>query len=329
MANTARTGRENHTTDVRSHSPHHKHRNNYRSRSPRAHHKSKRLAAPTPLDLPFGSRKLTKRDYDDFKYMFSLYLEIQKSKVLEDLDEIEVRGRWKSFIGKWNRGELSEGWYDPATLQKANDSSSAIFSKSQATCHVGTRQGLKSSAEHTNENTSESDDSIGPTLPEQETRSSGRRFGPRIPKLQDLQLKRETDAADEINRRDDIKHARQMERKDQKAMLDELVPRAPPGTRERQLEKKKDINEKMKSFREKSPGAAEIPESQLMGDGDGIDSFKKTKQEYERKKNERELRKEETLRARIAEREERLQEYRIKEEATMEMLKALAKQRYG
>jgi hypothetical protein len=120
-----------------------------------------------------------------------------------------------------------------------------------------------------------------------------------------------------------------VDRKEQKAALDELVPRAEAGTRERQLEKKKEVNEKMKSFREKSPGAAEVPDAELMGGGDGIDGYKKQKQEFERKKNERELRKEEILRARMAEREERLQEYRQKEEGTMAMLKALAKQRFG
>jgi hypothetical protein len=33
--------------------------------------------------------------------MFALYLDIQKGKILEDLEEKEVQGRWKSFIGKW------------------------------------------------------------------------------------------------------------------------------------------------------------------------------------------------------------------------------------
>jgi hypothetical protein len=111
--------------------------------------------------------------------------------------------------------------------------------------------------------------------------------------------------------------------------LDELVPQAEAGTRERQLEKKKEVNEKMKSFRERSPGAAEVPDSELMGGGDDMDSFKKQKEVMERKKNERELRKEEFLRARQAEREERMQEYRTKEENTMAMLKALAKQNFG
>jgi hypothetical protein len=130
-------------------------------------------------------------------------------------------------------------------------------------------------------------------------------------------------------RRDDIRYERKMDRKQQKEALNELVPRAEAGTRERQLEKKKEVNEKMKSFREKSPGALEVPESELMGGGDGIEGYKKQKQEFERKKNERELRKEEFLRARAAEREERLAEYKQKEDSTMAMLRALAKQNFG
>jgi hypothetical protein len=137
------------------------------------------------------------------------------------------------------------------------------------------------------------------------------------------------EAEDGLTRRDDIRFERKLDRKEQKAALDELVPRAEAGTRERQLEKKKELNEKMKSFREKSPGAAEVPDAELMGGGDGIESYKKQKEVFERKKNERELRKEEFLRARQAEREERLQEYRAKEEGTMSMLKALAKQNFG
>lgn len=139
----------------------------------------------------------------------------------------------------------------------------------------------------------------------------------------------EMEQEDGMARRDDIRYARKVDRKEQKAELDELVPRAEAGTRERQLEKKKELNEKMKSFREKSPGAAEVPDTELMGGGDGLEGYKKEKEQFERKKNERELRKEEILRARMAERDERMQEYRAKEEGTMAMLKALAKQRFG
>ena len=75
-----------------------------RVRSPhRHHHKRKHEAVEdaTTMVLPYNSRLLTKRDYAVFKPMFALYLDIQKGKILQDLDEIEVKGRWKSFIGKW------------------------------------------------------------------------------------------------------------------------------------------------------------------------------------------------------------------------------------
>jgi hypothetical protein len=251
-----------------------------------------------------------------------------------------------------NRGELSEGWYDPSTLQKAVRSASEYDSNpvkeeppSSAAKATASGEPEQTKREQDAEE-SDSDDSIGPTLPAQESRSRGSRMGPGIPRMDDLELKRgkviihqclynlltsfqEMETEDSLAHRDDIRFARKLDRKEQKAALDELVPRAEAGTRERQLEKKKEVNEKMKSFREKSPGAAEVPDTELMGGGDGIESYKKQKQEFERKKNERELRKEEILRARIAEREERMQEYRAKEEGTMEMLRALAKQRFG
>ena len=128
---------------------------------------------------------------------------------------------------------------------------------------------------------------------------------------------------------DDLRYARKLDRNAQKERLEEMVPRADPGSRERQLEKRREATATLHAFRkEKSPGAEEVGEADLLGD-DGIDGFKKQKKEAERKKNEREIRKEEILRVRAEEREERLQEVRAKEEKTMEMLKAIAKQRFG
>ena len=78
-----------------------------RSRSPHRHDdrdstRHKRKRSPQRLaSLPFRARPLSKHDYAAYKPMFALYLDIQKQLVLEDLDEHETRGRWKSFIGKW------------------------------------------------------------------------------------------------------------------------------------------------------------------------------------------------------------------------------------
>lgn len=259
-------------------------------------------------------------------------------------------GRYVGVANMWrNRGELAEGWYDPSTLKKAQQSTStpgdSYTSNAQPKYDTTAPASRNAAANEIIEGDSDSDDSVGPALPGHESRSRGGRMGPSIPNMQDLELKRgmisrgkpfyfltshlEMEAEDGLARRDDIRLDRKLDRKAQKDALDELAPRAEPGTRERQLEKKKEVNDKMKSFREKSPGAAEVPDAELMGGGDGVGEYKKIKQEFERKKNERELRKEEFLRARVAEREERLSEYRTKEEGTMTMLKALAKQRFG
>lgn len=125
--------------------------------------------------------------------------------------------------------------------------------------------------------------------------------------------------------RADLRFDRKKDREAQREALDELAPRAAAGTHERRLEKKKEVNDKMRAFRDKSPDG-EVDDSTLMGGGGegGTEGFKQKKAALERKKNDRELRKEQLLRARIAEREERLQMHRVKEEKTMAMLKTLA-----
>lgn len=95
----------------RSRSPlsHHKHRHHHSS-----HHKRKRTpppdnesyvpstaVPPRPVILPFSSKPISKHDYPTFKPMFASYLDIQKGLVLEDLDDGEIKGRWKSFVSRW------------------------------------------------------------------------------------------------------------------------------------------------------------------------------------------------------------------------------------
>lgn len=98
-----------------SHRPYHKSRGavdekpsskHHRSRSCSPHrthhHKRKRSRSPAPAPLlPFQAQRLTKHDFASCKPMFALYLDIQKQLVLEDLEADEVKGRWKSFVGKW------------------------------------------------------------------------------------------------------------------------------------------------------------------------------------------------------------------------------------
>jgi len=131
----------------------------------------------------------------------------------------------------------------------------------------------------------------------------------------------------------DLRYDRKLDRREQKERLDEIAPRAEAGSKDRLLEKKRekaDNNRAFASAKTEAGGVEEVPESDLLGDENGgIEGFKKQKRAMDRKKNERELRKEEILRARMEEREGRIREYKAKEEKTMSGLVALAKARFG
>ncbi len=96
--------------DGRHHRHHHRHRHR--------HHEA-RQDAGTEKELPFAARQLSRRDLAAFRSLLAHYLDLQKTLDICALDEAEVRGRWKSFVGKWNRAELAEGWYDPEVFQRA------------------------------------------------------------------------------------------------------------------------------------------------------------------------------------------------------------------
>lgn len=88
-----------------------------------------------------------------------------------------------------NRGDLAEGWYDPATLQKAQGSAASASRVAEpekqlrGSPHYGSPTGAEESSE---------EDIVGPTLPGHETsiHRSHKKAGPAIPNLQDLELRR-------------------------------------------------------------------------------------------------------------------------------------------
>ena len=86
-----------------------------------------------------------------------------------------------------NRGELAEGWYEPATLQKAQASASAegdIDGKPKW-------RGSPTYDQQEMEGSSD-EDLFGPTLPGRDVTKYNERKkpGPGIPSLQDLELQR-------------------------------------------------------------------------------------------------------------------------------------------
>lgn len=176
----------------------------------------------------------------------------------------------------------------------------------------------------------ESEDDFGPAAPRE---VASRKTGPTMPRMDDLALRDELNQEERMRQgldyRDDIRYERKLEHKAQRQRLDELVPRADAGSRERQLEKKREMTSTLQDFRKaKEGGDLEVPEADLMGTDD-LDVYKRKKMEMEKQKSEREIRREEIARARAEEREERLAEIRKKEASTMDYLKQLAKERFG
>ncbi|EEH19912.1 hypothetical protein PABG_02171 [Paracoccidioides brasiliensis Pb03] len=372
------------------HHHHHHHHNSSnrhaRSRSPEKNsrkfgrRKHEKREADIPVDLPFGSRQLSKHDLRQLMPMFALYLDIQKNLDVAELDEREVKGRWKSFVGKWNRGELAEGWYDPTTFEKAQQNSASGFNDRESTNGPRASPAYdeyyeRSSGKNTSEPPGErsnsaaillsgksecsgdgdededededEEESYGPKFPARDTSlamepSNSRsnravqKSGPTIPTVQDLQLQRESEKQSQTASLAAQHKQTTLARTSHKALVraaeEEIAPRAEPGTRERRLEKKREAAAANRAFADAKWGGDDdgvVGDEELMGAGSDLAQLKKEKEKLARKKNERELRREETLRARAAEREERLKSYRRREEETMSVLKALAKQRYG
>ncbi|KAI4598230.1 hypothetical protein KJ359_003114 [Pestalotiopsis sp. 9143b] len=321
--------------------PQDEHRRRHHHRKHHRHHQSSRHDQPKPsrppAELPHGARPVSRSDLDLFRPLLARYLDVQKNKDMAEMDEREVRGRWKSFAAKWNDGALVQSWYDPELFEETRQSGFwDVSSKPKSAVRSPVRaEDVSSGGEQDvgegtgKERGSEDDDDYGPVLPGSSKHHSSGRQGPGIPSLQDLEVRREMDEEDRMDGVTQLRLERKADRAEQKARLEELVPRAEAGTRERKLEKKKEVNEKMKGFRERSPGAAEVNDGELMGGGDGVEELKQMRASAERRKTEKEIRREEIRRAKDEERQEKLREYREKEDKAMVMLKELAKQRFG
>ncbi|KAI1172078.1 hypothetical protein F4777DRAFT_563092 [Nemania sp. FL0916] len=373
------------TTHSRSRSPtrRHHHHNSRRHnddaptshRHPHHHHHKPRpsIATPPHPDLPCNARPLSRSDdLPAFRPLFARYLDVQKQIDITVLDEREVRGRWKSFVGKWNSGELAEGWYRPEMFedvvldwravgkgegrnapdeQRRSPSPRPVRSMRRHEHEINDPDERAQNAEKesngvvTDKDIEDDDDDYGPMLPTQDGTnhstnqplSQQTKHGPGIPNLSDLTLRRELEATDRDDARALLRQERKADRALQKERLEELAPRADPGTAARRLEKRREVRESNAAFANAKAAdeGHELADSDIFGGGGegggegGVEEYKRMKREAERRKTEREVRREEVLRAKREEREERMKEYREREGRTVDMLREIARSRFG
>lgn len=353
----------------------HRDRDHHEGRRRRHHNHHHHTKHPDPtVELPFDARRLSyKHDFDVFTALFAYYLDIQKNLDYYALDSHEARGRWKSFVHRWNRGELAEGWYDPEMYERVTRDDPARMAPPAREYSTGgegdeggdedqkSEGGVVSGDGERPEGTTvpppppgqreddEDDvDDYGPPPPPGQAFSSsdaattggggagGPQHGPGIPTRADLALQREAAAEAAESSLAALRLARKADRAQQKERLDDVAPRAEAGTRERMLEKKALVNDKMRAFRDNKGGGdtmEEVGDGELMGGGaggeDDLAAYKRLLATQQRKKTERELRREAEARAKAAEREARLQEWREREEEKLKGLKELARARFG
>ncbi|KAK5626378.1 hypothetical protein RRF57_002093 [Xylaria bambusicola] len=314
-----------------------------------SHHASKAPRLDRNRELPCNARELSRSaDFSTFRPLFARYLDVQKQIDITTLGEREVRGRWKSFVSKWNDRDLAEGWYQPETFEDAMlDAQGASnipgAGKGRGGKHnsAARREADLGLQRTEGKDEDDDDDDYGPILPTQDNidnRTGGanslsqNKHGPGIPTLSDIASRHEHEASDRNDARELLRLERKADRALQKERLDDLVPRADAGTQARRLEKRREVRDANASFAnaKSSNDVPELAETDLMGgDGGGLEEYKRLKREAERKKTEREVRREEIWRAKKEEREERAREYREREANTIDMLREIAKSRFG
>lgn len=100
-----RHGRHHHRHHRHDHDQDHRHRHRGRSSGNGSGNiNSNYRHAPSSasaVGLPFKAHEVTKHDMRYYKPLFAMYLDVQKGILLEDLGMEEIKGRWKSFMGKW------------------------------------------------------------------------------------------------------------------------------------------------------------------------------------------------------------------------------------
>ncbi|KAK0743196.1 hypothetical protein B0T18DRAFT_414670 [Schizothecium vesticola] len=317
------------TRDRHSHSHHHhsKDRRHHHQRRPHDDDKPPRdrdrdRTKATPV-LPSNARQLSRGDLAAFEPLFAHYLDLQKGLDIAALDDAELKGRWKSFVSKWNRGELAAGWYEPETFERVRGE----YVPAPRAAAAAPAPAPAESEPAVEDDGEDDEDDYGPALP-----SARGGSGPGIPTLEDLSLRAEQAASDRDAGFADLRAARKEDRKEQKERLEDLVPRAEAGTRERMLEKRREVGDKMRAFRERSPGGGgdEVADDELVGGADGgVAEYKRMMEREKVKVSERQLRREAVAREIAAEREERVKAYREREEETMGKLRELARRRFG
>ncbi|KAI8347633.1 hypothetical protein EDC96DRAFT_521102 [Choanephora cucurbitarum] len=245
-------------------------------------------------------------DYFEKATEFRLWLKEAKNKYFDELSSKDTRYYFKKFVKKWNSHELEEKYYKGLNSTQLDASDSTRYKWSFAK-HLDKMEmdSIRDSV----------DSMTGLSRGEDRLKIAGKRraqaLGPTMPDTFDREELHEKE-------RRDRKHQARKRSERSEAILDEIAPKE--TGREAAIAKKRALNAYHK--RERSPDV-ELSEADLMGG----DDFQSRLAAERRHKERREARQAERREQKLAPIMNKMEEYKAKENATMEMFKRMAEER--
>ncbi|KIM31699.1 hypothetical protein M408DRAFT_317970 [Serendipita vermifera MAFF 305830] len=264
--------------------------------------------------LPRGVEEISEKDFFLKNDEFQRWLKEEKDKYFTELSGDKARSYFRKFVKSWNKGRLSSKYYQGAVQETASSSTSYkwAFASSDRVSEKEIRGARDAVRDATSRSMPSSDRPVqGPSLPGSSAAAQS---------ASDKQWERETlEEKQERERRASRKRARM----DEEDRIEDAIGPREVG-RERLQENKRARRENDRSFREKD-NEPDIDADSLMGG----DSFQArlaqrdaAKKRFEEKRNHDRESREQANR-------ERVDALKQKDKATMEMFKALAKERFG
>lgn len=254
--------------------------------------------------LPASIDPISEDDYFEKATEFRLWLKEAKRKYIDEISSKESRRYFRKFVDKWNDYELDKKFYKGMNSTQLESSDSTRYKWSFA------KNLNKMEMDTVRDNV----DSLTALSRGEDKLKSKRRanVGPSMPTM-DTFTKEQKYEDERAQRKYELKKSKDR----REAALDEVAPRE--TGREAALAKKRALNAFHK--RERSPDV-ELSEADLMGG----DDFKARLAAERRAKEVREARQSERREQRLAPIMNKMDEYKAKENATMEMFKKMAEE---
>ncbi|WRT69584.1 uncharacterized protein IL334_006573 [Kwoniella shivajii] len=295
-------------------------------------HKKSKKRETTPSDeedgvdlRDMGVKEIDEEDYFLKSAEFKAWLKEEKGKYLDEMSSESAHKYFRKFVRRWNDGLLKPHQYHPAPPTAASENTGYKWSfasrtdSSLASIRADVIRSTHSSTRSASGPNPGSSIIVGPNYnPTSIAGPSRGPLGPSLPSTSDRQYASEL--AQDAKKAEKKSHL-----KDVYNRADELVPKS--GGKEGKLEERRALNAENRKFRDKDVTAGlEVDEGTLMGEGGSFAAALKARELAEARRKDK---KDFATQDRRSADSERLMERKAKESATMDMFKAMARERFG